>query len=104
MQKFLEDYEESIKKQYSKCSTDFSGTKTDKNKPCEFPFKHDGMLHNECIVDESRSESPWCATKVGRKKKPLRGKWGNCNLDTCQSLNFDASNSLFKGMKMYAEH
>ena len=61
------------------------------------------MLHNECIVDESRSESPWCATKVGRKKKPLRGKWGNCNLDTCQSLNFDASNSLFKGMKTYAE-
>ena len=46
-----EDYEESLKNQLSKCSTDDTGDITDKNKACEFPFRNDGILHNECIVD-----------------------------------------------------
>ena len=98
-----EDYEESLKNQLSKCSTDDTGDITDKNKACEFPFRNDGILHNECIVDTSRSDSPWCATKVGKRKNPLRGKWGNCDVDSCQSLNFETTNSLFKGMYTFLQ-
>ena len=98
---FSDDYEESIKNQLPKCITDNTGSLTDKNKPCEFPFRNDGIMHNECVIDKSRSDSPWCATKVGKRKNPLRGKWGNCEKNSCQSLNFETASPLFKGMHIF---
>ena len=97
---FLEDYDESLKNRVPICTTDDSANV--KNKSCEFPFKYKGVLYNECITEKDKITEqggrPWCATEVGKRRKLVRGKWGNCDNTTCQSLNFESTTSLFTGI------
>jgi len=59
----------------SKCLTT---TGAAPNKPCIFPFIHEGVEYNECISYEHGEH--WCSTKVNETGHHLTGNyfWGNC--------------------------
>ena len=80
-----------------KCKTD--DTVKDKNKACQFPFKYRGTLYNQCIKEGSDDGREWCATAVNKRRRRLKGKWGNCDPKACQSLNFEET-----GLTTYTYH
>ena len=82
------------------CTTDGSGK--DKNKSCQFPFKFRGKFHSECITEGSKDGRAWCATAVDKKRNQMKGKWGNCDANTCHSLKFDIIGTLDFLPKMYS--
>ena len=84
---FTGDYEDSLEMQLPACKTD--DTAKDKNKFCQFPFKYRGTLHSQCITEGSDDGRAWCATAVNKRRRRLKGKWGNCDPKMCTSLNFD---------------
>ena len=84
---FTGDYEDSLEMQLPACKTD--DTAKDKNKFCQFPFKYHGTLHSQCITEGSDDGRAWCATAVNKRRRRLKGKWGNCDPKMCTSLNFD---------------
>ena len=90
---FEDVYEELLKNIVPICKTDGSGK--DKNEPCEFPFKFRRSLHNGCITEGSKDGIPWCATAVDKNGHQVKGKWGNCEENTCQPLDFRARGILF---------
>ena len=56
------------------------GTKqkgTEENKPCVFPFKHNGKTYYECIENDQKTFL-WCKTSSEGLK------WGKCG-DTCRN-------------------
>jgi len=67
--------------------------RTNRNVPCEFPFKFEGETHYGCIdyiqVKNGRKipGKPWCSTKVsGSQREHVQGgrHFGNCD-DSCPS-------------------
>merc|ERR1711988_1486391 len=65
--------------------------RTNRNVPCEFPFKFEGETHYGCInyieVKNGRKVpgKPWCSTKVsGSQREHVKGgrHFGNCD-DSC---------------------
>ena len=84
-----EDYVNSIQTKVLECTTDNSGK--DKNKACQFPFKFRGKLQNSCIGRGAKSSKKWCATQVGKRRQQIKGKWGNCDQEKCQSLDFESA-------------
>ena len=55
------------------------------NTPCKFPFKYQGELRKGCITD--RDGRTWCSTKVDRNLNHIKGFWGFCPEDNCQTNN-----------------
>ena len=82
----LEDYLKSKENSIPTCTTDESGK--DKNQSCQFPFKFRGGLERGCITRGSKKGKFWCPTAVGKRRNQLKGKWGNCDPETCNSLDF----------------
>ena len=91
---FTGDYEDSLEMQLPACKTD--DTAKDKNKFCQFPFKYRGTLHSQCITEGSDDGRAWCATAVNKRRRRLKGKWGNCDPKMCTSLNFDETGLKLK--------
>ena len=50
------------------------------NKPCVFPFKFRGELHNDCNWDGDSSQGAWCSTLIDDSGQHVgaKGNWGNC--------------------------
>ena len=50
------------------------------NKPCIFPFKFRGDIHNDCNWDGDSSGGAWCSTLIDDSGQHVGGKgnWGNC--------------------------
>ena len=46
----------------------------DPNKPCVFPFTHEGYTYNACTTDYHTTA--WCATMVYENGTLMN--WGNC--------------------------
>ena len=92
---FSDEYENALKNIPTKCTTNDSVK--DKNKSCQFPFQHKKKIYTECTKDGSKDGVPWCATKVNKKLRYKKGKWGNCNLKTCPSLNRGTDSDLWSG-------
>ena len=82
-----EDYLSSRKTSIPTCKTDETGN--DKNQSCQFPFRFRGEYQRGCIKRGSKNEKLWCPTAVGKRRSPLKSKRGNCDPETCQSLDFD---------------
>ena len=55
------------------------------NKPCQFPFTHDGRTYNKCPVDPDDSSKFWCSTKVDIRRYHVVGQqeFGHCSTRTC---------------------
>ena len=101
---FLDDYEKYLKTT-KPCTTKAKHPdgKGESNKSCKFPFvfkKNKKQRQNdECVADQScvfhdctkvgtkDGEGPeWCATEVDNKSKYIKGKWGNCEQESCKPL------------------
>ena len=48
------------------------------NKPCIFPFKHNGQIHNECIDVDDKKLTNICATEIDSRSGAIKA-YGNCN-------------------------
>ena len=61
---------------------------------CKFPFVHMGVTYHQCTTalleeepddpDKTREAFSWCATEVLEDRKMKKGKWGVCDLQTCE--------------------
>ena len=60
-------------------------------KPCIFPFKLYGEVHNRCIISEAPdmlSTLYWCSTKVDEDGNHEIGQWGACSCG-CPGVDFE---------------
>ena len=55
------------------------------HQPCILPFKLDGQLIKDCLIDEKEGRS-WCSTKVNEDQEHIVGpnNWGYCST-SCSS-------------------
>ena len=88
-----DDYVKSIQTKVQACTTDNSGK--EKNKACQFPFKFRGKFQNSCIGRGAKSSKKWCATQVGKRRQQIKGKWGNCDQEKCQPLDFESTRKYY---------
>ena len=60
-------------------------TKTDQD--CVFPFKFNGKTYENCTTDalvDSQTPNAWCATETDGSGAMVEGKFGECDLTTCE--------------------
>ena len=64
-----------------------SGCKTLRRK-CQFPFRHQGKEYYQCtddgIFDDTKVDFHWCAIQTKPNGEMVTGRWGVCDLETCQ--------------------
>lgn len=64
-----------------------SGCKTLRRK-CQFPFRHQGKEYHQCtddgIFDDTKVDFHWCAIQTKPNGEMVTGRWGVCDLETCQ--------------------
>ena len=55
----------------------------DPNKPCVFPFKHNGTTFITCALSPNDDRPHWCSTHVDEAGEHIAGKgnWGHCGSD-----------------------
>lgn len=49
-------------------------------KSCVFPFSYQGYTYGACTKAGSVNGAAWCATRVDRSGKVVRGRWEDCDL------------------------
>ena len=57
------------------------------NEQCKFPFKYGGKVFHSCTkFNVKGGEFPdfWCSTQTDRNNNHQKGKWGDCNMQTCR--------------------
>ena len=57
---------------------------TNPNQPCILPFKFNGRLIEECLVD--RDGEKWCSTKVDEFQEHVSGNWGYCSTSCSKNV------------------
>ena len=64
----------------------------DANKPCIFPFRHDGVTHNTCTLASTSDNKPWCSTLVDDSGNHVKGQgnFGDCGPE-CPTENGESA-------------
>ena len=93
-----EDYLASRRTSIPICKAEETGDNKDQS--CQFPFRFRGDFQRGCITRGSKNEKFWCPTAVGKRRSPLKGKRGNCDPETCQSLDFSVESRYLQQIIM----
>ncbi|XP_040579851.1 venom peptide isomerase heavy chain [Lepeophtheirus salmonis] len=73
-----------------KCNITIFGGPAPQGIPCIFPFVYYGKKYDKCTTAYEADERPWCATRIIKNSRELRGDsndWGYCD-SKCPFIDF----------------
>ena len=69
------------------CRKEVWTCETETDQDCIFPFKFNGKTYENCTTDalnDSQDPEAWCATETDGDGIMVEGKFGECDLDSCE--------------------